>query len=564
MSGIRPAFDAVIAQLTAPGAPFELVGSDESGHYYRNAPANLAEALAVARQHGDRDFLVYEGERRSFNELMDEADAIGAALQARGVRPGDRVALAMRNYPEWMAVFIGVVSVGAVIVPVNSWGKPADIAYTVGDCGAHLVFCDQQRYEGVAPLFRDKGVEAIIARPTNAQDINGLSAFVADTRGRAPAPVEIDPEELAMIMYTSGTSGKPKGAASTHRAICQAIYNMELAAAAAAMSNPEAIATMMQRGFEPTSLLAVPLFHVSGCHAQFLANLRAGRRIVMMYKWDVDKAMEQIEKERVTSLNAAPSMLLDLLEDPRFGQASTHSLFSLGIGGAATPPKVSKLLHEKLPQNFSGTGWGMTETNAQGASLTGKAFHSRPGSAGLPHPIVDIRICDEEGKVLSQGDTGEIWVRSCANIREYWHRPEVNAEEIRDGWLKTGDIGYLDDEGFLFLADRAKDMIIRGGENIYPVEIENELLELDEVKEVAAIGLPNERLGEEVVVVVHLHEQGSLGVEQLLEHARNKLAAYKVPTRVFFSEEALPRNATNKILKTELKTKYAAPPRGNS
>ena len=333
---------------------------------------------------------------------------------------------------------------------------------------------------------------------------------------------------------------------------------MECAAIAAAMCNGELIKQMLGRGFEPTSLLAVPLFHVSGCHAQFLANLRGGRRIVMMYKWDVDRALDYIEKERITTIAAAPSMLLDLLEAPRFGQTDTSSLFSLGIGGAATPPRVSKLLYEKLPQNFSGTGWGMTETNAQGASLTGKAFHVKPGSAGFPHPIVDIRICDEEGNTLPSGDTGEIWVRSCANIREYWHRPEVNAEEIRDGWLKTGDIGYLDDDGFLYLADRAKDMIIRGGENIYPIEIENELLELDEVKEVAAIGLPHERLGEEVAVVVHLHLNDSLGIEKLLEYARGRLAAYKVPSRVFFSEEALPRNATNKVLKALLKEKYAA------
>jgi acyl-CoA synthetase (AMP-forming)/AMP-acid ligase II len=556
MSKIKQEFDAAIAQLTAPGAPFELAGSDESGHYYAKAPANLVEALSVARQHGDREFLIYEGERRSFNQLMDEADAIGAALQARGVRPKERVALAMRNYPEWMAIFLAVVKVGAVIVPVNSWGTPADIAYTVEDCGARLVFCDQARYDGVAQLFRDKGIDAIIARPAKGEDPNGLDAMVADFRGRAPTPVEIDPEDLAMIMYTSGTSGKPKGAASTHRAICQALYNMECAHFAAAMSNSELIQTMLERGFEPTSLLAVPLFHVSGCHAQFLANLRGGRRIVMMYKWDVERALEYIEKERVTTINAAPSMLLDLLESPQFGQADTSSLFSLGIGGAATPPRVSKLLYDKLPQNFSGTGWGMTETNAQGASLTGEAFHVKPGSAGFPHPIVDIRICDEEGQTLPQGATGEIWVRSCANIREYWHRPEINTAEIRDGWLKTGDVGYLDDDGFLFLADRAKDMIIRGGENIYPIEIENELLELVEIKEVAAIGLPNERLGEEVAVVVHLYLRGSLDMEQILDYAKSKLASYKVPTQVFFSEEALPRNATNKILKAVLKAKY--------
>jgi acyl-CoA synthetase (AMP-forming)/AMP-acid ligase II len=553
MSEIKQEFNAAMEQLTAPGAPYELAGDVASGHYYAQAPANLVEAFAVARQHGDREFLIYEGERRSFNELMDEADALGAALQAHGIVPGDRVALAMRNYPEWMSAFIGVTSIGAVIVPVNSWGKPADIAYTVEDAGARVAICDQQRYDGVAERFAEKGIDTLIARPADPADPKGLQAFVADFAGKAPAAVAIDGDDLAMIMYTSGTSGKPKGAASTHRAICQAIFNMECAAIAAAMTNGELIGAMLERGFEPTSLLAVPLFHVSGCHAQFLSNLRGGRRIVMMYKWDVDRALEYIEQERITTIAAAPAMMLDLLESPKFDQADTSSLFSLGIGGAATPPKVNKLLEQKLPQNFSGTGWGMTETNAQGASLTGKAFFEKIGSAGFPHPIVDIRICDDDGNELTGGETGEIWARSCANIREYWHRPDANAEEFRDGWLKTGDIGYLDEDGFLYLADRAKDMIIRGGENIYPAEIENELLEHEAVQEVAAIGLPHERWGEEVAAVVHLHPDASADEGSLIDFARGRLAAYKVPTRVFISEQPLPRNATNKILKRELK-----------
>ena len=278
----------------------------------------------------------------------------------------------------------------------------------------------------------------------------------------------------------------------------------------------------------------------------------------MLYKWDVDKALQAIEEERVTSIAAAPAMLLDLLESPRFGDTDTRSLFSLGIGGAATPPRVARLLRERLPQNFSGTGWGMTETNAQGASLTGKAFDYKPGSAGFPHPIVDIRICDEAGKPLPEGATGEIWVRSCTNILEYWRRPEANAEEFRDGWLKTGDIGYLDEEGFLFLADRAKDMVIRGGENIYPIEVENVLLELPAVKEVAVIGLPHERLGEEVAAVLHLHTGETLSEEEAVAFARSRLAAFKVPSRFFFQTEPLPRNATNKLLKNVLKAQVLA------
>jgi acyl-CoA synthetase (AMP-forming)/AMP-acid ligase II len=551
MSEIKQEYDGIIAQLTGEGAPFEVCGGGDEPRYYRNAPATLVEALAVARDHGDKEFLVYEGERYSFNDVMDAADSLAAALQARGVRPGERVACAMRNYPEWFSVFIAVVTVGGVIVPVNSWGQPADIAYTVEDAGARLVFCDQQRYDGCADIFRSKGIDAVIARPVQDADPLGLDAFVADYRGRRPAPVEIDPDDLALIMYTSGTSGKPKGAASTHRAICQALYNMECAAIAAAMSNPEKIGAMLEKGHEPTNLLAVPLFHVSGLHAQFLACLRRGSRIVIMYKWDVDKALEYIEKERITSLNAAPSMVLDLLDSPKFDQADTSSLSSVGIGGAATPAKAAKLIEEKVPHNFSGTGWGMTETNAQGASLTGKAFELKRGSAGFPHPIVEIRICDESGQALGDGETGEIWVRSVAAIREYWHRPEANAEEFRDGWFRTGDIGYLDDDGFLYLADRAKDMIIRGGENIYPVEIENELIEHEAVREVAVIGVPHERLGEEVAAVVHIH--GALSEEELIDFARQRLASYKVPTRVLFTDEPLPRNAANKLLKPALR-----------
>lgn len=553
MSDIKQEFETAMAQLTGVGAPYEVAGDDSTGRYYKTAPENLRDALAVARNHGDREFLIYEGERRTFNQLMDEADTLAAALQAAGIEKGDRVALAMRNYPEWMAAFLAVIDIGAVIVPVNSWGKPADIAYTVGDAGAKLVICDQQRYDGVAEMLAEKGIRVLIARPTDDNHPDGLQAFVATYAGKKPEPVALDADDLAMIMYTSGTSGKPKGAASTHRAISQAVFNMECAAIAAAMTNGELIGAMLERGFEPTSLLSVPLFHVSGCHAQFLANLRGGRRIVMMYKWDLDRALEYIEEERVTTIAAAPSMILDLLEAPGFDAADTSSLFSLGIGGAATPPRVGTLLRDKLPQNFSGTGYGMTETNAQGASLTGKAFQEKQGTSGIPHPIVDVRICDEEGVDLDQGEIGEIWVRSCANIREYWNQPEANASEFRDGWLKTGDIGYIDEEGFLYLADRAKDMIIRGGENIYPVEIENVLLELEAVKEVVAIGLPHERLGEEVAVVVHLHPGSTASEEDIIDFAKQHLAAYKVPTRVFISERELPRNATNKILKRDIK-----------
>lgn len=558
MSELMQAFNEAMAQLTAPGAPFELGGDADTGRFYRHAPANLREALDAGRQHGGREFLLYEGERRSFRRLFEEADAIAAALQAAGIARGERVAIAMRNYPEWMAAYLAVVSIGAVAVPVNSWGQPADVAHAVEDSGARFVFCDQQRYAGVAQRFDAAGIGMAIARPAHDAHPRSLARLVDAHAGAVVRPVEIGGDDLAMIMYTSGTSGKPKGAASTHRALAQAIYNMECAATAAAMTNPALVGALLERGHEPTSLLAVPLFHVSGCHAQFFANLRGGRRIVMMHKWDVDRALDYIEQERVTAVAAAPSMMLDLLESPRFHEVDTSSLFSLGIGGAATPPRVAQLMRERLPQNFSGTGWGMTETNAQGTSMSGEAFHAKPGCAGFLHPVVDLRVCDEQGMEQPQGQAGEIWVRSPTNVREYWNRPEANAMEFSNGWLKTGDIGYLDDEGFLYLADRAKDLIIRGGENIYPIEVENVLLQHPAAREVAVLGLPHERWGEEVVAVVHLRAGEHLSEDALIAFARTRLAAYKVPSRVVISAAPLPRNATNKVLKRELRDALGA------
>lgn len=550
---IKQEFDSALAQITGVGAPYELGGDSETGYFYVNAPSTVREVVAPAREHGDREFLIYEGERRSFNQVMDEADEIAAALQAHGVVPGDRVAIAMRNYPEWMALFLAIIDIGAIAVPVNSWGKPADIVYTIVDAQAKMAFCDQARYNGVADLLAEKGIASIVVRPENADDQRSLGAFIGDHKGAKPNVVALNPDDLAMIMYTSGTSGKPKGAASTHRALGQAIFNMECSSIASAMTNGELIGAMMERGFEPTALLAVPLFHVSGCHAQFLVNFRGGRRVVMMFKWDVDRALQYIEQDRVTTLAAAPAMVLDLLESPKFATTDTSSLFSLGIGGAATPPKIAALIGEQLPQNLSGTGYGMTETNAQGASLMGQAFHLKPGCSGFPHPVVDFRICDEAGDDLPAGEAGEIWVRSCANIVEYWNQPEANAADFRGDWLKTGDVGYLDADGFLYLADRAKDMIIRGGENIYPIEIENQLIEHDAVKEVVAIGIPNERLGEEVGVVLYLNPGAQADREEIVRYCKEHLAGYKVPTHVFYSDEPMPRNATNKILKRDVK-----------
>jgi long-chain acyl-CoA synthetase len=360
-----------------------------------------------------------------------------------------------------------------------------------------------------------------------------------------------------MIMYTSGTTGTPKGALSTQRAICQAIMNFDCAAMASAMVNPEAIGAMMKKGFAPAQMLAVPLFHVSGCHAVFLTALRAGRRIVMLYKWDVARALQLIESERVTVLSAAPGMLTELLESPLFAQTDTSSLFGLGGGGAATAPRTARLLMERVPDAYPGTGWGMTETNAIGSSFTGTPFREKPASAGFLHPVVELDIRDEEGHSVATGSAGRLWIRTPTLVSGYWNRPEVNAAEFRDGWFDSGDIGYLDAEGYLFLSDRAKDMVIRGGENIYPAEIEAVLMECPGIAEVAVFGIPDETLGEQLAAAVHASDR-HIDAAAIRDFAAERLAHFKVPQVVWLHETPLPRNAAGKILKQELKVASTA------
>jgi acyl-CoA synthetase (AMP-forming)/AMP-acid ligase II len=325
---------------------------------------------------------------------------------------------------------------------------------------------------------------------------------------------------------------------------------------ATAMANPELIGAMMQKGFEPAGLLAVPLFHVSGCYAVFLCSLRAGRRIVMMYKWDVEAALRLIQRERITQLTGAPSMVMELLESPLFDQYDTASLFSIGSGGAATPPKVGLLMRERVANAFPGTGWGMTETNAIGSSFAGNAFSEHNTSSGFVQPIVEVSFRDDAGQEVSAGEPGHIWVRSVSLIKEYWNRPDANAKEFRDGWFNSGDIGFMDADGYLYLTDRAKDMVIRGGENIYPLEVEKTLMDAPAVLETAAFGVPDDQWGEELALLVRLRAPGSMSEAQVREFLAARLAAFKVPRYVDFTDEPLPRNATQKVLKKDLRHRF--------
>jgi len=547
-------------QLLQPGASHELTTAEVNGtelRVYKNAPQTLREALDAGRAHGDKPFIVYEGEQWSFNRFFAEADALGSLLVNKfGVGKGDRVAIAMRNYPEWMIAYVAIVSVGAVVVPLNSWGQAEELEYGLTDAGAGLVFCDQQRLDYIAPRLGAIGVQAVVVRPDGPvpAGAHNWSALQTEGAGAAMPALDIDADDLVMIMYTSGTTGRPKGAASTNRAICQTLYNFEFHAYTSAMANPETIGKMMSAGFEPSNLLVVPLFHVSGCFAVFMLNLRGGRKTAIMYKWDVDKALQLIADERITTFTGVPAMSLALLESPHFDETDTSSLFAIGLGGAATPPHLADLIYKKLPDSYPGTGYGMTETNAAGASCTGEAFKLLRGTAGSISPIIDIKTVDEEGHDLARGESGEIYVRGPTNVREYWNLPEASAESFRDGWLATGDVGYVDENNFIYIVDRIKDMVIRGGENIYPVEVESCILEHPDVIEVTAYGVPHDSWGEELAVT--LYSESDIDEANVQAWVKDRLAGYKVPTYVTVQAEPLAKNATGKVLKKQVRQAY--------
>lgn len=562
-NSIKKTLDDNTAQLTAAGSPWEIATTTIDGieyKYYPNAPKNLRDLIGQGRNHGDNEFLIYEDERWTFNQFFSKVDALAWQLVHQlAVKPGDRVVIAMRNYPEWMLAFTAIVEAGAVPVPLNSWGQGPEIEYGIRDSGARLAFFDQQRFDYVADELDAMNLTAIIARAEkpNTQDrSHDLAALLQSADGKKLEQVpQADTEDDALIMYTSGTTGNPKGAVSSHRAICQAIFNYEFAGICAAMSDPGPIGKMLERGFSPKVMLSVPLFHISGCHSVFLLSIRGGRPIVIMHKWDARKALELIEKERITMITAVPTMLMDMLTSEYWDRYDTSSMFGFGAGGSAQPPHLSEMIYQKLPDSFPGTGYGMTETNAAGFSATGAAYASKPKSCGTRTPIFDVRIVDEQGNALAQGEHGEIWLKAPSAIKGYWNKPEATRDTIVNGWVRTGDVGYLDDEGFLFITDRIKDMVIRGGENIASIEVESAALTHPAVKEVAVFGVPDDTLGEELAIAVVCKPGDSVSADELRAHIASQLAKFKVPRYVYFEQE-LPRNATFKVLKKQLKEKY--------
>ncbi|MEO7555349.1 MAG: class I adenylate-forming enzyme family protein [Acidimicrobiales bacterium] len=558
----------VRAELTAPGSLFELDEVDVGGvvlRVWKSAPQTLRDVLALSSLHGDKTLIVYEDERYSFAEHHRLASAFGLRLVERfGVCKGDRVAIAMRNFPEWMVAFWGAAAVGAIVVPLNAWWTGPELEYGVTDSGAKILVADEERAERLRP-YADLGLDVVIVcrneRPLRDPKEHAWDEVLGDVSGvTGPPDVELVGDDDATIFYTSGTTGFPKGALGTHRNICQNVmslaYGFLFSSQRKSGSGAIDAAAMAEQASDMATMLSVPLFHVTGCHAMMLSAVAFGTKLVMMYKWDPERALELIARERITTIGGVPAMVWQLLEAPGFATADISSVKAIAYGGAPAPAELVRRIEQLFPGRIPTNSWGMTETSATCSTNSGVDYLERPDSCGPVLPICDAKVVDAAGNDLPAGPdvTGELWVRGPNVVKGYWHKPEATAETFTaDGWLKTGDIARIDDEGFIYITDRAKDMIIRGGENVYCAEIEGVLFEHPAVTDCAVFGTPHDVLGEEVAAVVRLKPGATAVAAELQAHCAQRLAKFKVPVKIWFWTDELPRNPAGKILKRTLR-----------
>ncbi|MEM7077642.1 MAG: class I adenylate-forming enzyme family protein [Pseudomonadota bacterium] len=536
-----------LAQLTAPGEPYELQDAkihERPVRVFVNAPPTLRDLFAD--NVSDAESFVYEDERYTFQEMYDKAAALATVLQRDyGVEPGDRVAISMRNYPEWVMSFIAITSIGSVAVAMNALWEADEIRLGLEDSGAKVLLADAER---LARLTQggDVSAQIIAVRPDNPEhqgaEINSLLDTVADD-AVMPA-VDVQPDDNATIFYTSGSTGFPKGALSTHRNIITALMSWELDQTSMLLINN---AEPPELPYQSATLLAVPLFHVTGSHAVFLMSYRAQRKMVSMYKWAPDLAAELIEREQISSFVAPAAMTGDLVQAALRTDRDLGTLLSVGGGGAPRAPEQVKEIDDTFDTALPSTGWGMSETNAIGTGIGGQDYLERPNSSGRASAVLELKIIDPDGRELPQGERGELLIRGTSVIQGYWRRPEANEESFTDGWLHTGDVAYLDEDGFLFIVDRIKDLIIRGGENIGCGEVEAALLEHPLVLEASVYAVPDERLGEEVGATVCL--EGELDEATLRTFLGERLARFKVPRYLTLSADPLARTASGKIFK---------------
>ena len=523
---------------------FEIVTVDVRGvptKTWKHAPTSLRVIWDQSAVHGPNDYLVYGNERYTFDDAHRIVASVADWMASdHGIRQGDRVAVAMRNYPEWVFSFWAATVLGAVAVPLNAWWTGPELAYGIDDSGAKLVVADDERAERLAGH-----VDVTVVRTPEWHKIVERDAPGLPT-------IEIAPDDDATIMYTSGTTGKPKGAVATHRNICSFLYNgvYRTTTALVEAGLPADFAPP-----PPTTLLTFPLFHVGGLQSFLLPFTLAGGKLVLLYKWDAKEAVVLCERENVTTVAGVPTTVFQLLEEASAQHKDLPSLGGISSGATLVPPELVRRIDEQFSSRaVPGNGYGLTETSGAAIANFGPAYVANPESVGTPiAPVIDVKIATPDGGDAPQGEVGEIWLSGPTVVRGYFGLAEETAASFSDGWFHTGDLGRLDDEGNLYVVDRIKDMIIRGGENIYAAEIEAALYEHPDITEAAIIGIPHDRLGEEVGAVIRTRDGSTINETDVQDHVAARLAAFKVPVKVWMVDTELPRSASGKVLKRELR-----------
>ncbi len=559
------------ATLSAPGMPFEMETVEVRGiptRVYKQAVPHLRAIFDMTTQWGEREFLVYEGDRLTYGAFHRAASALGQIFVERfGVARGDRVAVIMRNYPEWPLAFWAAAAIGAVVVPINAWGTGPDLEYALADSGARVVVVDGERLERLIPHLGNLDLAAVVAvrtprnllGPALALDdlIGPLASWASLPEGNLPDP-NLHPDDDATILYTSGTTGKPKGALGTHRNVMSNLISITFGAMRALVRRGEALPVADPAAPQRTNLLPVPFFHVTGCHSMMIPTMATGTRLILMHKWNAEHALELVERERINGFVGVPSMVWQVIESPDFATRDISSLDSIGYGGAAAAPELTRKVRELFPSVWPGQGYGLTETSSVSTANSAEDYLARPESVGIAVPVCDLRVVDAEGRDVATGEIGELLIKGPNVIKAYWNKPDATAKAIVDGWFHSGDIVRMDEDGFVYLLDRAKDMVIRGGENIYSVEIEDVLFAHPAVVDAAIVGIPHRVLGEEVGAVVQVKPGVAVSEAELRSHVAQRLASYKVPVRIDIRTVELPKNANGKTLKNILREEIQA------